>query len=31
VVFTPYIGYILLKVKPHGQGESSHDVFDSPA
>ncbi|WP_288381334.1 efflux RND transporter permease subunit [uncultured Massilia sp.] len=31
VVFTPYIGYILLKVKPRGQGESSHDVFDSPA
>ena len=31
VVFTPYIGYILLRVKPHGQGESSHDVFDSPA
>ncbi len=31
VVFTPYIGYVLLKVKPHGQGESSHDVFDSPA
>ncbi|MFC0251858.1 efflux RND transporter permease subunit [Massilia consociata] len=30
VVFTPYIGYILLRVKPHGQGESSHDVFDSP-
>ncbi|NNG25755.1 efflux RND transporter permease subunit [Telluria aromaticivorans] len=31
VVFTPYIGYVLLRVKPHGQGESSHDVFDSPA
>ncbi|MGG7604986.1 efflux RND transporter permease subunit [Massilia sp. BKSP1R2A-1] len=31
VVFTPYIGYVLLKVKPHAQGESSHDVFDSPA
>jgi multidrug efflux pump len=30
VVFTPYIGYVLLKVKPHGQGESSHDVFDGP-
>ncbi|MCA1246617.1 efflux RND transporter permease subunit [Massilia sp. MS-15] len=30
VVFTPYIGYVLLRVKPHGQGESSHDVFDSP-
>ncbi|MGI4720837.1 MAG: efflux RND transporter permease subunit [Janthinobacterium lividum] len=31
VVFTPYIGYVLLKVKPHGQGESSHDVYDGPA
>ena len=31
VVFTPYIGYILLKVKPHDHGESAHDVFDSPA
>ena len=31
VVFTPYIGYVLLRVKPHGQHESSHDVFDSPA
>ncbi len=31
VVFTPYIGYVLLKVKPHAQGESSHDVFDSPS
>ena len=31
VVFTPYIGYILLKVRPHGQGESSHDVYDGPA
>lgn len=30
VVFTPYIGYVLLKVKPHGQEESSHDVFDGP-
>jgi multidrug efflux pump subunit AcrB len=31
VVFTPYIGYVLLRVKPHADGESSHDVFDSPA
>ena len=30
VMFTPYIGFMLLKVKPHGQGESSHDVFDTP-
>ncbi|MCG2584669.1 efflux RND transporter permease subunit [Massilia sp. TS11] len=27
VMFTPYIGYILLKVKP---GSGSHDVFDTP-
>lgn len=31
VVFTPYIGYVLLRVKPHDHGASSHDVFDSPA
>ncbi|MGX4643046.1 efflux RND transporter permease subunit [Massilia sp. SYSU DXS3249] len=30
VTFTPYIGFILLKVKPHGQGHSEHDVFDTP-
>ncbi|WEF34478.1 efflux RND transporter permease subunit [Pseudoduganella chitinolytica] len=30
VVFTPYIGYILLKVKPHAEGEHGHDVFDTP-
>ena len=30
VMFTPYIGFMLLKVKPHAQGESSHDVFDTP-
>jgi multidrug efflux pump subunit AcrB len=28
VTFTPYIGFILLQVKPHG--ESHHDVFDTP-
>ncbi len=33
VMFTPYIGFMLLKVKPHahGQGGGGHDVFDSPA
>jgi len=31
VMFTPYIGFMLLKVKPHAHGESGHDVFDSPA
>ncbi|GGZ00501.1 efflux RND transporter permease subunit [Pseudoduganella plicata] len=30
VMFTPYIGYILLKVTPHGEGEHGHDVFDTP-
>jgi multidrug efflux pump subunit AcrB len=30
VVFTPYIGYVLLKVKPHAEGESEHDLFDTP-
>ncbi|HVL76871.1 MAG TPA: efflux RND transporter permease subunit, partial [Noviherbaspirillum sp.] len=30
VVFTPYIGYVLLKVKPHGEGGGHHDVFDGP-
>ncbi|MBJ7310020.1 efflux RND transporter permease subunit [Rugamonas sp. CCM 8940] len=28
VVFTPYIGYVLLKVKPHASDE--HDLFDTP-
>jgi len=32
VTFTPYIGFILLKVQPHPGGEhGSHDVFDTPA
>ena len=33
VVFTPYIGFLLLKVKPHAAtpGESEHDVFNTPA
>ncbi|WP_313706269.1 efflux RND transporter permease subunit [Massilia sp.] len=30
VTFTPYIGFLLLKVTPHGHGQSSHDVFDTP-
>ena len=25
VVFTPYIGYLILKVKPHAPGEDGHD------
>lgn len=28
VVFTPYIGYILLKVKPHAHND--HELFDTP-
>lgn len=31
VMFTPYIGFMLLKVKPHAHSDSGHDVFDSPA
>ncbi|WP_312184098.1 efflux RND transporter permease subunit, partial [Massilia timonae] len=31
VTFTPYIGFLLLKVKPHAAGEGGHhDVFDTP-
>jgi multidrug efflux pump len=30
VMFTPYIGFLLLKVRPHGDGASEHDVFDTP-
>jgi multidrug efflux pump len=30
VVFTPYIGYMILKVKPHAAGEGEHDLFNTP-
>ncbi len=30
VLFTPYIGYLLLKVKPHAANEGPHELFDSP-
>jgi len=30
VTFTPYIGFMLLKIKPHSHGESAHDVYDTP-
>ncbi|HZX25544.1 MAG TPA: efflux RND transporter permease subunit [Telluria sp.] len=30
VLFTPYIGFVLLRVKPHAEGESEHDVFNTP-
>ncbi|MFM2085380.1 MAG: hypothetical protein RLZZ237_249, partial [Pseudomonadota bacterium] len=28
VIFTPYIGYVLLKVKPHANND--HELFDTP-
>jgi multidrug efflux pump len=31
VTFTPYIGFVLLRVTPHAPGEAHHDVFDTPA
>ncbi|TFW29835.1 efflux RND transporter permease subunit [Massilia arenosa] len=30
VVFTPYIGFLLLRVKPHADGEDHHEVFNTP-
>ena len=30
VLFTPYLGYILLKVKPAGSAEGHHELFDTP-
>ncbi|NHZ91435.1 AcrB/AcrD/AcrF family protein [Massilia sp. CCM 8733] len=30
VIFTPYIGYMILKVKPHAAGEGEHDMFNTP-
>jgi len=30
VLFTPYIGYILLKVKPAAHADGHHELFDSP-
>jgi len=30
VMFTPYLGYVLLKVKPHADGGHAHDLFDTP-
>ena len=29
VLFTPYIGYLLLKVKPHSVDDKPHELFDS--
>ncbi|TCS39230.1 multidrug efflux pump subunit AcrB [Paucimonas lemoignei] len=30
VLFTPYIGYILLKVKPAAGADGHHELFDTP-
>ena len=30
VLFTPYIGYMLLKVKPAANADGHHELFDSP-
>lgn len=30
VIFTPYIGYILLKVKPNANPGGHHELFDTP-
>jgi multidrug efflux pump subunit AcrB len=30
VTFTPYLGYVLLKVKPHADGSGEHELFDTP-
>jgi len=30
VLFTPYIGFLILKVKPHKPGQAGHEVFDTP-
>ncbi len=31
VIFTPYLGVLILKVKPHAAGAAHHDVFNTPA
>ena len=30
VLFTPYIGYVLLKVKPKTNADGHHELFDTP-
>ena len=30
VLFTPYIGYLLLKVKPAASADGHHELFDTP-
>ncbi|MES2069555.1 MAG: efflux RND transporter permease subunit [Pseudomonadota bacterium] len=30
VIFTPYLGYLLLKVKPAASADGAHELFDTP-
>ncbi len=30
VYFVPYLGTLMLKVKPHGVGDEPHELFDTP-
>ncbi|TFW28914.1 efflux RND transporter permease subunit [Massilia horti] len=30
VTFTPYVGFVLLKVKPHSHAQNGHDLYDTP-
>jgi multidrug efflux pump subunit AcrB len=30
VLFTPYIGFVILKVKPHAGADGHHELFDTP-
>lgn len=30
VYFVPYLGTLFLRVKPHAEGDHSHELFDSP-
>ena len=30
VMFTPYIGFLILKVKPHAGADGNHELFDTP-
>ncbi|MDE2429324.1 MAG: efflux RND transporter permease subunit [Burkholderiales bacterium] len=30
VLFTPYLGFLLLKVKPHSEKGGHHELFDTP-
>ncbi len=31
VLFTPYIGFVILKIKPHAGADGHHELFDTPA